>query len=78
MMPKNDWWGEGGGGVLSQRSVLSSSTAFYCAAQHSIALALFKGPDSENVPVHFVSILRGFCTPNLIFGGARNLVPPQR
>ena len=30
----------------------------------------------ENVPDHFVSILRVFCTPNLIFGGARNLVPP--
>ena len=30
------------------------------------------------MPVHFVSILRGYCTPNLIFGAARNLVPPQR
>ena len=36
-----------------------------------------KKGSNENVPVHFVSISRVFCTPNLISGGARNPVPPQ-
>ena len=35
---------EGGGGVLSQRR-----TAVYRSAQLSIAFALFKGSDNENV-----------------------------
>ena len=48
--------GERGGKVLLQRR-----TAFYRSAQLSIAFALFQ----------YVSILRGCCTPNLIFGGAR-------
>ena len=52
---------EGGDGVLLQRS----------AEQRSRLFALFQGSDNENVPVQLVSILRGFCTPNLIFGGAR-------
>ena len=36
------------------------------------------GTDNENVPVHLISILRFFYTPNLVFGGARNLVPPSK
>ena len=48
------------------RSAAQRSTAFYHAC-------LFYGIDKENVPVHFVSILRVFCNPNLIFDVARNL-----
>ena len=69
--------GREGAVSAAQHSVLSSSRAFYRAAQRSIALSLFKGPDNENVPVHFVSLLSVFCTPDLIFGGARNLCPPR-
>ena len=67
--------GREGAVSAAQHSALSSSRELYRAAQRSIALGLFRGPDNENVPVHFVSILRYFFIPNLIFGGARNLVP---
>ena len=42
-----------------------------CFAQHSIAFALFKGSDNENMPVHFVSILRGLCTPKPYLWGCK-------
>ena len=61
----------GGGrwrGAIAQLSVLSRSTAFYHAVQRSIALALYNRTENENAPVHFVSILRGFCTPTLSLG----------
>ena len=64
-----------------QRSVLLVSTAFYWSAQrsigqHSVLLHLFNLKGQTTKMCRFN--IAGFLHPNLVFGGVRNLVPPQR
>ena len=47
------------------------------ATQRSIALALFKRDSQRKRAGSLRFNIEGFCTPNLIFGGARNLMPPR-
>ena len=58
-------------GGLVQRRTAQGRTAFHRSAQRSIALALFYGTDNENVPVHFVSIVRVFLHPQPYLWGCK-------
>ena len=58
-------------------SILSSSAAFYRAVAGILSRWVYlKGQTTKMCQFTIVSILRGFCTPNLIVGGARNLCAP--